>query len=159
MTTYRVAVRALCEFAAKQGDLDLQFTPNWIAGANERTAYLIDTPSAVIQVAPVATAVPTETPPAKTATVTKAAKNARKTAGAPPKEKQQTASRKVSRASVTPAVKKAKRSAAPSKNAPQPAKTKVTSKAATPTKKAASSKKRPGTTGVGMGSSSPGQAA
>ena len=27
-TTYTVAVRALCEFAAKQGDLDLRFTPS-----------------------------------------------------------------------------------------------------------------------------------
>jgi len=25
---YRVAVRALCEFTAKQGDLDLRFTPS-----------------------------------------------------------------------------------------------------------------------------------
>jgi hypothetical protein len=28
MKTYTVAVRALCEFAAKQGDLDLRFTPS-----------------------------------------------------------------------------------------------------------------------------------
>ena len=28
MKTYNVAVRALCEFAAKQGDLDLRFTPS-----------------------------------------------------------------------------------------------------------------------------------
>jgi len=32
MTTYRVAVRTLCEFAAKQGDLDLRFTPAPTAG-------------------------------------------------------------------------------------------------------------------------------
>ncbi|CAM5276656.1 PD-(D/E)XK endonuclease-like domain-containing protein (Fragment) OS=Stutzerimonas stutzeri OX=316 GN=LO50_18700 PE=4 SV=1 [Stutzerimonas stutzeri] len=25
---YRIAVRALCEFTAKQGDLDLRFTPS-----------------------------------------------------------------------------------------------------------------------------------
>ena len=28
LSTYTVAVRALCEFAAKQGDLDLRFTPS-----------------------------------------------------------------------------------------------------------------------------------
>ena len=26
--SYRVAVRALCEFTAKEGDLDLRFTPS-----------------------------------------------------------------------------------------------------------------------------------
>ena len=28
MRTYTVAVRELCDFAAKQGDLDLRFTPS-----------------------------------------------------------------------------------------------------------------------------------
>jgi DNA excision repair protein ERCC-2 len=28
VSTYTVAVRALCEFAAKHGDLDLRFTPS-----------------------------------------------------------------------------------------------------------------------------------
>ena len=34
-TSYTVAVRALCEFTAKAGDLDLRFTPSPVHGPDE----------------------------------------------------------------------------------------------------------------------------